>query len=163
MYDVLDISRYIINYCNKKDYYIHNLKLQKILYFVQAYFFIKTNSPCFRQNIEAWSCGPIVPESYKEFKRFAESMLPEVKTYFVFPKGEEGWNWLIFRSIVFDDGIIDEKDKKLINAVVDKLADYSMVYLNDVAMRQNPWKDAYSEGHGTVIRKRDIKKYFSNN
>ena len=90
-------------------------------------------------------------------------MLPEVKTYFVFPKGEEGWNWLIFRSIDFDDEIIDKEDKKLINAVVDELADYSMIYLNDVAMNQKPWNDAYSEGHGTVIRKKDIKKYFLSN
>ena len=37
-----------------------------------------------------------------------------VKTYFVFPEGKENWNWLIFRSIVFDDEIIDEKDKHAI-------------------------------------------------
>ena len=90
-------------------------------------------------------------------------MLPEVKTYFVFPKGKENWNWLIFRSIDFDDEIIDKEDKELINAVVDELADYSMTYLNDIAMRQKPWQDAYDYGPGTVIRKRDIKEYFLKN
>ena len=39
LYNVLDISRYIINYSNQQGYGISNLKLQKILYFVQAYFF----------------------------------------------------------------------------------------------------------------------------
>lgn len=39
-YDVLDTSRYIIGYSNIKNYGISNLKLQKILYFVQAFFWI---------------------------------------------------------------------------------------------------------------------------
>ena len=38
MNNVLDVCRYIINYSNKKDYGISNLKLQKILYFIQAFF-----------------------------------------------------------------------------------------------------------------------------
>ena len=45
-----DISRYIINYSNKKDYGISNLKLQKILYFVQAYFLItEPYTACFNE------------------------------------------------------------------------------------------------------------------
>lgn len=48
-YDVLDISRYIISYSNKMDYGISNLKLQKVLYFVQAYFLIQTGHPCFKK------------------------------------------------------------------------------------------------------------------
>ena len=63
-YNVLDISRYIINYSNVKDYGISNLKLQKILYFVQAYFLIETGSPCFKEKIEAWDFGPVVPKAY---------------------------------------------------------------------------------------------------
>lgn len=37
-YNVLTVCRHIINFSNEKDYGISNLKLQKILYFVQAYF-----------------------------------------------------------------------------------------------------------------------------
>lgn len=33
-YNVLDVSRYVINYSNEKDSGISNLKLQKILYFI---------------------------------------------------------------------------------------------------------------------------------
>ena len=38
MYDVIDICRYMIVYCNRKNYAISNLKLQKLLYFIQAIF-----------------------------------------------------------------------------------------------------------------------------
>ena len=39
-YRVLDVCRHVINYSNKHDYGISNLKLQKVLYFIQAYFLI---------------------------------------------------------------------------------------------------------------------------
>lgn len=40
-YNVLDICRHIINYSDEKDYGVSNLKLQKLLYFVQAYFMLE--------------------------------------------------------------------------------------------------------------------------
>lgn len=39
-YDVLEVCRHVINYSNEKEYGISNLKLQKVLYFIQAYFLI---------------------------------------------------------------------------------------------------------------------------
>ena len=66
MHSALDVARYIINYSNKKDYHISNLKLQKLLYFTQAYYLAFTDShkPCFPERIEAWNFGPVVPEVY---------------------------------------------------------------------------------------------------
>ena len=63
MYKVLDICRHIINYSDEKGYGISNLKLQKVLYFIQAYFvcFTEKKEPCFEENIEAWEFGPVVP------------------------------------------------------------------------------------------------------
>ena len=56
IYDVLDVCRHIINYSEKEDYGVSNLKLQKLLYFVQAYFMLekKDHAPCFHEKIEAW-------------------------------------------------------------------------------------------------------------
>lgn len=39
-YNVLEICRHVINYDNEHDYGISNLKLQKVLYFIQACFLI---------------------------------------------------------------------------------------------------------------------------
>lgn len=39
-YDVLEVCRHVINYSNEQDYGISNLKLQKVLYLIQAYFLI---------------------------------------------------------------------------------------------------------------------------
>ena len=77
MYNVLDVARYIIWYCKKKGYSISNLKLQKILYFVQAEFLVSVGSPCFAEEIEAWDFGPVVPEVYHEFKIFGSADIPK--------------------------------------------------------------------------------------
>ena len=64
MYSAIDIARYIIWYCKNHGYTISNLKLQKILYFVQAEFLVSAGAPCFYQDIEAWDFGPVIPEVY---------------------------------------------------------------------------------------------------
>ena len=52
-YDVLEVCRHVINYSNEQEYGISNLKLQKVLYLIQAYFLIdKTKSAsCFDDKI----------------------------------------------------------------------------------------------------------------
>ena len=85
-YNVLDVSRYVINYSNEKDYGISNLKLQKILYFIQAYFLISTPNgmPCFREKIEAWDFGPVVPEAYREYKQYGSTDIPVILSFIDF-------------------------------------------------------------------------------
>ena len=81
-YNVLDICRHVINFSNDKDYGISNLKLQKVLYFIQAYFLISTNEKCFKERIEAWDFGPVVPEAYREYKQFGSGDIPSIETSF---------------------------------------------------------------------------------
>ena len=76
MYSVIDVCEYIIYYSNKRNYSLSNLKLQKLLYFVQAYFLIKFNEPCFAEDIEAWDFGPVVPVAYHVYKRFGAGEIP---------------------------------------------------------------------------------------
>ena len=106
MYNVLDVARYIIWYCKKKGFSISNLKLQKILYFVQAEFLVSVGIPCFAEEIEAWDFGPVVPEVYHEFKIFGSADIP--------------------KSVCMNaDEAILKKDKTMINDMVDQCGVYS--------------------------------------
>lgn len=51
-YSVFNISGYIVEYCNKHYLHITHLRLQKLLYFIQAYFLMKSNGEivAFRSN-----------------------------------------------------------------------------------------------------------------
>lgn len=155
-YDVLDISRYIIGYSNIKDYGISNLKLQKILYFVQAYFLIQTGLPCFKEKIEAWDFGPVVPVAYKEFKKFAGMDIPTMNYYIVFNKNVS----LDVKCAEFENDFISGEDKVLINKVVDKFSKYSATDLVNLTQHQTPWIDAINPKQNGEITKESILEYF---
>lgn len=77
-YSVFNISGYIVEYCNKHYLHITHLRLQKLLYFIQAYFLMKSNGEivAFNEDIEAWDLGPIVPCIYHQYKRFGNGHIP---------------------------------------------------------------------------------------
>lgn len=159
MYNVLDVSRYVINYSNKKGYEISNLKLQKLLYFIQAEFLISDdNSPCFDEDIEAWNFGPVVPDAYHEFKHFGSSSIPEIDSYLKF-MSKDIWS---LQRVPFDENIILEIDRERINSVVDTLSKYSATTLVEITHMQDPWQNAYIPGCNRVISKKRIKEYFEN-
>src|SRR5262245_19575381 len=54
---------------------ISNLKMQKLLYYAQAWHLVFFNKPLFKEEIEAWDLGPVVSEAYQEFKSFGNDPL----------------------------------------------------------------------------------------
>ena len=154
-YPVRDVSHYIIVYSNKKDYGVSNLKLQKLLYFVQAFFLINDCPPCFDEKIEAWDFGPVVPEVYREYKRFGGMDIPTIDYYVKFDK-KNIWNT---ERIYYED-IISNDDKEMIQAVVDKFAHCSATFLVNLTHNQDSWINAYVNGQRNEITKEDIKRYF---
>jgi len=159
MYNVLDICRYIINYSNEHDYSISNLKLQKLLYFVQAYFLISTNDhePCFVEPIEAWDFGPVVPVAYREYKHYGSGSIPPITSYLEFDLDDI---WDVCR-IDYDDSMISKNDKELINEVVDEFSGYTATDLVTLTHRQAPWKNAYEPYMNNEIKIDAIREYFN--
>ena len=146
MYNALSVARHIIDYSHEIEYGISNLKLQKLLYFVQAEFLVSTqdHSPCFSDTIEAWDFGPVVPAVYHHYKVYGSAIIPTSN---------------IVQSSLFEQPIA-EGDKQLINAVVDKLIGYSASTLVNVTHNQAPWKDAYVRGYNNPISNQAIRAFF---
>lgn len=146
MYTALSVARYIIDFCNKHGKGISNLKLQKILYFVQAQFLVSSgnNTPCFLDQIEAWDVGPVVPSVYHHYKVYGGAIIPSDKNDPFLPLYQR----------------ISEPDKKLINDMIEQTADYSASTLVQVTHNQDPWKNAYVKGQNNTIANEDIKRFF---
>lgn len=142
MYRALSVARYIIERCHSQNRSISNLKLQKILYFVQAEFLVSRGQPCFVEQIEAWDFGPVVPEVYQQYKIFGSSNIP------------------VFGRIV-NPVVIRNDDQELINEIVDECARYSASALVDITHHQSPWLDAYVPGYNNVISQNSIRDYFA--
>lgn len=144
MYPVLLISRYIIDSEKRHGRGVSNLRLQKLLYFVQAHFLLTKHTPCFSEHIEAWDFGPVVPEAYHEYKFYGSSNIP---TYGV-PTPEK--NFLQ----------ISNNDKKLIDDIVAQCARYTTSQLVSLTHNQEPWIKAHNAPLGNQISNESILKFF---
>lgn len=60
----LNIAKYIVNYFIEQNNPINNLQLNKILYLIQ----IDLNCKLIKEDFEAWSFGPVIPDVYYFFK-----------------------------------------------------------------------------------------------
>lgn len=141
MYRVLDIARYVIERSRDTDKTISNLKLQKILYFIQAEFLVTKNQPCFAEEIQAWDFGPVVPDVYYAYRVFGSANIP-----------------CIGKSRVSQ--IISSEDKKILNGIIDECSKYSASELVEITHNQSPWGKAYKPGQNNEITPESIKKYF---
>lgn len=155
MNKVLDVARYIINYSNEHKQMITNLKLQKILYFVQADFLVNRSEPCFEECIEAWDFGPVVPDVYHEYKKYGNRALPYIKEYIDFR--ENIWD---SKVISYDENTICIKDREMINEMIDGCSKYTAGELVEITHNQSPWIEAYKSGRNNVIENDKIRKFF---
>lgn len=140
MYKALIIARYVIRYCRDRGYYVSNLKLQKILYFIQAEFLTTKGIPCFSDRIEAWDFGPVVPAVYHEYKHFGSSNIIEE---------------------IDEIPTISTIDQGLINGKIEECNQYSASQLVDFTHHQTPWLKAYKKYCNNVIGNDAIKEFFS--
>lgn len=140
-YKALDVTQYIVKKCNKLKVCINNLKLQKILYFVQAEFLVTKNQPCFDDEIQAWDFGPVVPSVYFRYKMFGSSNIPCVEKKDISNK-------------------ISKQDKEMIDDVINHCIKYSTATLTDITLNQTPWLEIYNKSKQNVIPCENIKHFF---
>lgn len=137
-YSALEVAKYVINHEHKEHREITNLRLQKLLYFVQAKVLVETGNPCFEDEMEAWDFGPVSPSVYHQYKFFG------------------AWN------LMNEHNPPKIPDAEKVNAMLDKCAAYPTNQLVEITHTQRPWKEAYAKGRGTVIRNKAIKDFFLN-
>lgn len=138
-YNVLDVSEYIIHYIHSTGGIISPLKLQKILYFIQADFLVSTGKPCFSDEIFAYDYGPVIPSVYQKYKIYGGGFIP---------------------CRYSDSFIISKADKERINEMVDVCQPYSATELTAIIHQQAPWKNNYHSDSHAVIPKAEIEDYF---
>jgi uncharacterized phage-associated protein len=75
MASVHDVAVYILQ---KRKGKLSTWKLQKLVYYAQAWHFTWTDAPLFDEPIEAWAHGPVVRALYEEHKReYSINSLPK--------------------------------------------------------------------------------------
>ena len=138
-YNAIDIAKKIIVRTDTEHGdSISNLKLQKLLYFMQGFHLAYFGEPLFKEDIKAWAYGPVVSEAYNKFKRYRKDAIN--------PKN------------FTDDLQLSGKEQKLFDAVYQEYNQYSAIGLMNMTHNEGPWK---SHELGEVITTEEIKAYFT--
>lgn len=138
IYDFNLIADYVINYSNKNGIYMSNLKLQKIMYFIQNKFL--NNYSEINAVFIAWQHGPIIKPLYSRFSGFGSSQL--------FILSEKNLNIL-------------EEDKKIIDNILEKTKNVNPWKLVDISHNvNNSWYKIYNNklGYADIIPNDMIKE-----
>ena len=115
-----DVAKYFISSFQKKNKEISNLKLQKLLYYAQAWHLVFFDVPLFDDKIEAWVHGPVVRSVFQEYRKF-------------------GW-----KPVKTEDsgGITSKKIKDHLDEVMRAYGEFDAVLLERQTHRESPWRDA---------------------
>lgn len=140
MYSAHDVAVYIINWCNERKITITNLKLQKLLYFVQGDAVANCPYRLIDDDFYAWQLGPVVPNVYSDYAMYSSSNIPKQN---------------IKRKIL-------EGEQSIIDKTLEKYAKCSAWSLVEKSHNQDPWKYNYGIfGDRALIPYQSIKDYFS--
>lgn len=115
MASVHDVAAYILGRSGK----MTAMKLEKLVYYAQAWTLVWDEKGLFRDRIEAWANGPVVPSLYSRHKGMFE-----VKE----------WDG--------NPGALTAEQRSSIDAVVDFYGKMTSQQLSDLTHREDPWRDA---------------------
>lgn len=167
MVPALFVANYIIEYSNERNYEINNLKLQKLLYFINARCLLENDVPIFEESFEKWKFGPVVPQVYHEYKGFGAFNIPKsdiVREKHTIDFGRNPFenNKLKISTEYYDSN--DIQHKELIQSTVDSLKDFTPFELVENTHEQNIWKkdeERIRNGEkGIKYSNKEIKDFF---
>ena len=143
MVKVQDIADYFIWLANYTGSFISNLKLQKLVYYAQAWYLAIHDKPLFDEDLEAWIHGPVIPELYKEYCGFKwKPILKEVEE----PK-------------------FTEEVKQFLDEVADVYFGLDAYELEQMTRSEAPWIEARGylptdASCNEIISKESMREYF---
>ncbi len=146
MSSALDVADYIINIqIEERGLNISHLKLQKLLFYCQAFNLASGDGALFKEDIVAWPYGPVVVEAYEKYRAYGNSIIPFAESE------DEGQP---------DDPEISVEGISTISSVLEAYGDLSAISLMERTHKEAPWMEAFRKGYGTVIEHKSMKKYY---
>lgn len=142
MATVKDVARYIL----EKKSGVSAIKLQKLVYYCQAWSLVWDEAPLFQEEIQAWANGPVVPDLFYAHKG---QFYVDCSTF------SEG-----------DISALTKEQKETIDAVINGYGDKSAQWLVDLTHLEEPWKVARGDCNPgerckNVITHASMAEYYS--
>lgn len=144
---VFDVATYFLNLSlndSRPNTKISHLKLQKLVYYAQAWHLAALGKSLFNERIEAWPHGPVSPELYQEYKEYGYQSIPH-----------------FYRDVRFENDL----SKQIVEMVWSFYGSYDAKELEKLTHSEDPWKNARKglsswQASNREITKGSIESYF---
>jgi len=140
MPNVLDVASYIL----EKQGSMTTWKLQKLIYYCQAWSLAWDDDVLFPEEIEAWANGPVVRKLYEKHRR----------------------QYNIGKLSRGNPDLLTDNQRETVDMVLEFYGDKSPQWLSDLTHIEDPWKLArkgFSDGERgeSVISKDSLSQYYA--
>jgi uncharacterized phage-associated protein len=142
MASVFDVARYVLEQKGE----MTTVKLQKLIYYCQAWSLVWDEEPLFDEQIQAWANGPVVPALFNIHRgqfNINTSDLP-----------------------IGNSDVLSENQKETVDNVLRHYGDKSAQWLVDLTHLEEPWREARGgcgcgEACGNEITQGAMMEYYS--
>lgn len=151
MVSAIDLSRYIFAYIQKTNH----LKLQKLIYYVDAWHLVFFDAPLIKEDFEAWVHGPVVRQVWDCYKK----TLPLHTEKMIKPL-------LVLPILNHFEKLVSKQQLQLINDVLDEYGSKTSYELELYTHNELPWREARQgyeplENCSNIISKKTMHTYYS--
>ena len=139
IYSAIDVANALVALTDpEKGDTTSNLKVQKLLYYVQGLYLALYQKPLFREEIVSWKYGPVVTEVYEQFKVFGSGAIPYPEDY--------------------DFTLFGEEAIEVLNEVHTVYGQFSAIKLMNMTHDEPPYNNTQLRA---VINHNELIKYFT--
>ena len=137
------VADLIVGFCIDHGDLVTNLRLQKLLFFAQAWHLALRDKPLFQERFQAWVHGPVQPDVYARFSHFGSSPIEGISSVWIVPKEVE----------------------RHIADVFEAYGSFSSYELELIACDDEPWREArrgvpLDERCANIIDEATMKRFY---
>ena len=141
MASVLDAAVYVLRKCGE----MSTMKLQKLMYYAQAWSLVWDEDPMFTEKIQAWANGPVIRELFD---------------------AHQGMFMVSHRAFTGNTSNLSAVHRKTLDAIIKYYGKREPQWLSDLTHEENPWRDARrgladGERGNVEITKEAMYEYYS--
>lgn len=137
-----EVSLYVIDWAHKHRSEITNLRLQKLLYFIQGENVRINHSRLIKEDFYSWRLGPVIPSVYDEYCVYSSFVIPQSVAKFM-PKN------------------FSKSEIYAMELALRKYNRYTTWELVDISCSQDPWKYSFQIfGDKALIPYKIMEEYF---
>ena len=142
MVTAIHVSKLFLAWATENGDLVTNLKLQKLLYYAQAWYLVNYQRRLFTEPIEAWKFGPVVRSAYFRWKKYSSTPIP-------------------YKCQGDEESAFQTRQLKFLTEFYRVFGGFSATELVSMTHNEDPWKEAYARGANSEITPVAMKAYYS--